>query len=419
MKVVVIILISFLGVDPASPGAIQAQRGAPQIELSESRPLRVAYIEHSGPYWSLGPVIDRVARDARSFAIGSNLLIRYVDDQAGSLSNSVHAHVGFEIAVTERPPPPYQIAQWPIVLAARKTVHGPDGLSLRHLTSIRAWARSQNLDQGGDMMAIVKLAEDGESTAIEQADILLPVCVPDMPAPKPQVTKNSEGEKAEELAVSRPASRITRVIQLPLPEQVRRDNTEKGEDDSHAPSPTLAEEAAARLAANRKSRSDVSVPSSSQELGSPLPATAPVRPRSSEIPVRELIESGDFASLAAALLPEQPRPAGHSWGDQIAARIVAIAGALHKSSPTEEGWLDAFATQLAARREAAKAASAKSARVIGQTVPIYNTRDTDRKAVMLEFDRLMTQVSYQALTPAQIREKVADLLEEAIPLVSP
>ncbi len=402
---------------------------APPIELSETQPRKVAFIEHSGPYWSLGSVINKVARDARTMGVQDELLIRYLDDSTGTSSGALHADIGFGLTDAKQPPASYKVAEWPIELAVRKTVTGPDGLSMRHFFSLKSWARSQDLAPAGDMIAVVQFAVDGENTTIEEAEILLPVCVPDPPVASPTVLlrKGTESDSSTEiLADAKPSRKITRVIQLPS------QDAEFGSDEGSSQDvrqavvipigkqvPVDAGDAPQRPIAKEQRARDVEEQPAAPQFASPAVRPKPSAPRRTKAPVREWIENGKFAEIATALLPTNSNTATFQWADQITARILAIANAVRKTSPDDEGWLGELSTQLAARREAATSATSKAApKVIGPSTA-NDPLEGERKAMMLEFDRFMAEVSYRSLNPSQIRDKLTDLLEMAIPLVLP
>ncbi len=401
-----IVIVCGLVHDPepvALPSKTQSQAVAQSpIELIEIESRKVAFIEHSGPYWSLGPVIDQVARDARAMGVRDGLVIRYLDDPVAASPAGLRAEVGFEFAGSDLPKPPYKLAQWPPALVARKSVNGPDGLSTRHFASLKAWAQSQGLAPAGDLIALVDLAEGGESTAIDHAEILLPVCVPDPPAVKTpptfQKTHENETEPSKIQEAARTPRVVTKVIQLPVP------NSQGGTAEA---SPPLALGTPVQQAPV-------------QRLATPLaPLDVPTPQVQPSVPVRQWIEAGKFTELAGVVLPDKVDSASRQWADQMAARIVAVANGVQKQSPGEEGWLAELATQLADRREANRAESHKSIqRVIGPSVAVVS-KDADRKALMLELDRLMANVSYRSLKPDQVRENLIQLLEKVPPLISP
>jgi hypothetical protein len=388
------------------PSKTQTQ-AAPQvpIELIETDSKRVAFIEHNGPYWSLGPVIDQVARDAKALSVRNDLVIRYLDNPVAVSPGGLHAEIGFELAGAEIPKSPYKVAQWPRALVARKSVSGPDGLSTRHFALLRTWAQTQGLAPAGGMIALVQLAEGGESTAIERAEILLPVCVPDPHAAQvpPTSLKTPEGETQpteipEALRPTQAPRIVTKVIQLPV-----------------AGSQYGTEVDASRPAMGTPVQPEP--PQQLAELAAPpfLPAP-PVRPF---VPVRQWVEEGKFVELAIAVLPENVDSASRQWADQMAARIVALANGVQKLSPGEEGWLGELSTQLATRRDTIRVDPRRGPqRVIGPSIPA-GPKDADRKALMLELDRLMGNVSYRSLTPDQIRENLIQLLEKVASLDSP
>lgn len=410
MNAVLLVLLALLSQTPIERPAIpecrtdiagSAEKPAPPV-LVETDPKRVAYIEHSGPYWSLGPVIDQVARDARDMGVRDALVIRYLDDTVASSPRGLRAHIGFELAGTEMPRPPYQVAEWPRVLVARKTVNGPDGLSTRHFASLKAWAQTQGLAPAGDLIALVKFGEGGESAAIEHAEIRLPVCVPD---PLPAAVSKSDSieapNRADVLESERsPAAqrRVSKIVQLPVPADVT--------NEKAAPLDAIASDALPPAMRARMQSTDGRTPN-------------PAAVTRTAAPVRQWIEEEKFAEVAAALLPENADPASQQWADQIAARIVAVANGIKTLAPGEEGWLSPLAAQLSAQRSARKTSTVKGTpRVIGLSAPAA-ANEPERKAVMRALDYLMARIAQRTLTPAQVRESLLDLIEISHALVLP
>lgn len=396
------LMITLWGVLTQTPETLTAPAPVvappPAFELVETEPRRIAYIEHTGPYWSLGPIIDTVARDAKSMGVRGRLVVRYLENSA-TARGTVHAQVGFELPRFETPKPPYVVSEWPPALVASKSVLGSDGLSPRHFSAMKAWVRGEGLVPAGDLIANVELAEDGLSTAIQSAEIQMPVCTPDPPPAK------TAAEAADEIPEPSPVTEperpiVTKVIELPARSSGAQVRTQIEPVSVEAIEPTL------------------SAPIVGQ-TPSPSKNPASVEPQKKEIPVRLMIEDGKFADLAAAIMPADADATSKQWSGEIAGRVIALANGVKKMAPGEEGWLTSLADELGARRDAYRLSSPKSSKKVIGPALTSPERTPERKFVMLELDRLMAGLAYGSLTPSEVREKLTTILEVVPSLVFP
>jgi len=393
-----ILLVGFLGAKvPAqtfvSPARVDAQDAPALIELDSKR---IAFIEHRGPYWSLGSAIDRVSRDAKAFGVRDALIVRYLGDQLSASPQTLSAQIGFEVTGTDEPKPPYQVAQWPLTQAVRRKVSGTDALSTRHYAVLKAWAAGQGLVPAGDLIARIALAQDGVGAEAGESEIFLPVCVPDAQsaADPPDTVPDNHPLENVEVETPRPPQRIvTRII--PLGVSFEPEETKK---------PVLPQSA----------------------LADPLPPTAPhpmpsksevpaagikAGPDQSSVPIRTWIEQGNYEAVATMLLPEKSEASIQEWSDNFASRVVALANGVQKLSPGQEGWLAELGNHLSSRRIVVRSDSRKNALRIGGSVPALDTHSVERKNLMREVDMLMGQVAHRTLTPDQVRDRLIVILE--------
>lgn len=385
------------------PPAVTPPIAAPAqpFQLFDFGPRRFAYIEHTGPYWSLGTAIERVSQDAKAFDRSDFLIVRYVHDPALSTPGRLKTQIGFELSGIEEARPPYQSSFVPAALTATRTVDGPDGLSTRHFAALKVWALTQGLVPDGDLIALVTLSENGKSTAIARSELFLPVCLPDSPpAPaqaQPEKTVENPADFGELLAAPRldqPRRLVTKVIPLIEPDQGEVAQKEPGEPSALSDSETVVAEV------------------------TPPVSAPPVKARSDFVPIRAWIEAGQFQEACSVLLSDKADPQSHQWSDQFAARIIAVANGVHKQWPGEEGWLAELGATLTARRNTLRREGAKTApRLV--VAPGDDSKTPERKALTRELDLLMGQIAYRTLSPVQVRERLLDLLEAAVALELP
>lgn len=368
------------------------------IELIEAESRKVAYVEHTGAYWSLGSVIDTVARDARAVGSRGKLLIRYLSSPAGP-PGVVHAQVGYELTGRDLPKPPYLVAEWPRSLVVTKTIPGADGLSPRHQAALKSWVSNEGLVPSGDFIAIVELAENGGSTAIEQVRIQMTVCSPDPPSPEPVADVVPALTAAIALDIQPADSTVTRVITLPS-----RQASEKAEElniDNPIEPPPIAVIPPQPVPPPTKAKVETQQP--------------PLQPT---VDIRQLIEHEAFDELALVLLPSNVDSASRLWMEELIGRVIALTNGVRKLAPGDEGWLVPLSTELAARRDQLRTSGTKTPRrVIGPATPAKD-RTAERRFVILEIDRLMAGLAYGSLTPDKVREKLTEILEAAPTLIT-
>lgn len=377
----------------------------PAGQLVEFPGLKFAYVEHTGPYWSLGPIIERVAVDRKTTGHTGPLVVRYLHDSGVSAPNRLKAQIGYEIGANEEPRSPYHATALPTALTANKTVLGSDGLSTRHFAALKFWALTQDLAPDGDMIALVTLSENDRSTNVARTELFLPVCVPDPVAPaRPEVTAVNPGTtRSGELLPpheSTPSRIVTKVIPLEEPKPVAPEDAEDIANVEVVPEPAG------------------SVPVIVLE---PEPRPQPVakpKPHRVLFPIHAWIEAGSFDEVALALLPDSNAITRNEWADQLAARAIALAGGVQKQWPDEGGWLTDLAASLSSRRATLRRQGAKGT-TLAAPKAATTAQDPEMKNLTREFDLMMGQVAYRTITPEQVRERLSDLLEKAANLETP
>lgn len=380
-----------------SPDSVPAGMTAPatqaaSFELTETQSRKFAYLEHTGPYWALGALMDQVGRDALARGTPGGIIVRYVEAASAAGPEALRAQVGFELLGLEPAPPAYQVVELPTMLAARRIVEGPDGLSTRHFASLKVWAAAQGLIPAGDLLAIVELAEGGHSTVIERAEALLPVCLPDAvdaAAAKPEVqpspaTTHAAPEVQEPKSKPRISSRIIDLSGRGV----------RGGTSARVPEPLEEQPSEA-----------VPEPVATDDRMMESAAT--------QNTIRTWLEAGRFEEVAQLLLSDRADAVRMQWADQVAARIVAVADGMAAKHPQEADWLPSLASQLSTRRKNLRSERGRAAgRIVGPSG--MTGADGEMKEIIKSLDQLMGQVAFDSITAGETAERLIEVMERAV-----
>lgn len=160
-----LILLCWTG--PASPGPLQqrasldpsakstAQSAAaakpPVVSEKETAPVRVAYLEHVGPYWALSSIVAEVQHAMLEAKEAGPLFVRYFGDPRGLGAAGIRMHVGFVVQGTRDPGPPFHADRWPQGRAAYLLIDGAFGAGAEHHAVLLQWTKENGYETNGTL----------------------------------------------------------------------------------------------------------------------------------------------------------------------------------------------------------------------------------------------------------------------------
>ncbi len=75
----------------------------PTVSLKHIDPIRVAYLEQTGPYWRVGPLLRQVVDYMAEHDMSGAVFVRYLDHPSKVTPDSLRCHVGFTVAEEQLP----------------------------------------------------------------------------------------------------------------------------------------------------------------------------------------------------------------------------------------------------------------------------------------------------------------------------
>ena len=403
-----------VGATQAGPGTVgngppesQGSVVAPAIAVKETVPVAVVFIEHQGPYWTVGPAFVRV-RDymLRHKQFGA-MYVRYPQppDRTGS---EQFAEVGFIADGHHQPDAPFEEERRASELVAYLSVDGRSAVTRRDHARIRQWAEAHGHEPAGPITEVYLPAPRGKSgqTRTEiRISLRRPSPVGGDVLPGHSVESTDPGPSASDEARERPTRHEPNAEarqRLQADERVTVPTTAAATD--------LTIEVAPPLPVDQGSAPTAAGPAPTDESGTLEPIQS----------VAALIESARFDRIAEQLMPSnwKPSAAVRLWLGQVVFRIQAVAKGIDEVYPGE----GRIALDLAGalRRRYRRVSVDLEQSPLDQAVVRVDVHGdplaTRRREIVADLDRLMGRIAFQAvnaeaatITGADIVQRVQDL----------
>lgn len=341
------------------------------ITLTDTESMRMAAIEHVGPYWAMGAVLEQVRAAMSARGESGSVVVRHLDDPLATPPQKLRSEIGFVIRDGAELSAPFVVSEWPPELVARMTVPGPSRFSSRYYHSLRTWVLERGLAPTGPVIELLHFSSDGAPEQSMRIQIVMPVCEPDRPSP------------TEEAASVQPETPATGQI-------AHLDDADSAAASSRSPVP----------GARSLDRDPTSVVIQHGAT------------------IRELIDARRFDDLAEQLLPND-LPASDPtrlWLREVVLRVNALARGVRKQFPCREGWLTPLAEALVRREDAQRVPARGEAQLEHRTVRELPAREVgaeQRKAVTRRLELLMARVGMRSIEPSDAENELAEVLQEA------
>ncbi len=147
-----------------NPGA----PATPAIAIKESPRARVAYLPHTGAYWSIGPSISRV-RSAQETP--APIFVRYNTDPRKVSPAQLNAEIGFVLDIGKLAPQGFQAKTQPSQIVAYMTVETSRPNLARNYQTLEAWARQNGYQSLGPVIEHYPPTRQGASQIEIQLEV--------------------------------------------------------------------------------------------------------------------------------------------------------------------------------------------------------------------------------------------------------
>lgn len=368
------------------------------ITLADTQPLRVAALEHVGPYWALGSVFDKVREAMIARDEPGPLVVRYLDDPLTTPPQQLRSEVGFILRGDDEPSEPFKALEWPPELVVELSVPGPYRYSSRYYRHLRTWALQQGLTPTGPVVELLHFSMKAAPDQSMRIEIRMPVC-----ESEPEPPSAPEEDDVPAAPPESPGCALTLAM-------------------ASSKSPTAPSASDSTPSSKEMSGGD------GEDAGAPdrralLPASGadldePTAKASHGVALRDLIDAGRFDDLAKQLLPDDPpmSDANRAWLHQFVLRVSALARGIQKQHPDQGGWLVPLSKALIQRCEGAKSATRIDApveRSAARGLPASDAGAERRKTIIRRLELLMGRVGMGSIEPDNVRDELVVILQEA------
>ena len=152
----------------ASPGApraaIRADAGC-SIVIEEVDARRVVYLEHTGPYWAVGPVLTRVRERMLADRESGPMFVTFTDGPANSAAGNARTTVGYFSEGNEEPPAPFSTATREPQVVASMLVQGRRVRPPRYTKTLQECLEAEGYVVAGPITEILPVGATGAADA--------------------------------------------------------------------------------------------------------------------------------------------------------------------------------------------------------------------------------------------------------------
>lgn len=398
-----------VGATQAGPGTVgngppesQGSVVAPAIAVKETAPVAVVFLEHHGPYWTVGPAFVRV-RDymLRHKQFGA-MYVRYPQppDRTG---NEQSAEVGFIADGHHQPDAPFQKQRRPSELVAFLSVDGRSAVTRRDHARIRQWAEAHGHEPAGPITEVYLPAPRGKSGQT-RTEIRVSLRRPSPVGGDVLPGHGVESTDPVPSASDEPRERPTR-------HEPNAEAQQHSQADERVTTPTtgaatdLTTEVAPSMPVDQGSAPAAAGPAPTGESGTPEPIQ----------PVAALMEAARLDRIAEQLMPSDRElsAAVRLWLGQVVFRIQAVAKGINEVYPGEGRIALDLADAL--RRRYRRVSVDLEQSPLDQAVVRVDVHGdplaTRKREIVANLDRLMGRIAFQTIDAEAATIALADIVQ--------
>lgn len=389
----------------------------PAVILRTTEPVRLAFREHLGPYWTVGRVVSSVARELREAGRSGPIVVRYMEDPARTAPDRLVTRIGWFAEPGEAAVEGFRIEPVGEEELACSAGDARSVKPLQAITDLRNWVADRGYEPTGPVYEIHHPAEPGDSgprvetcvAARPVGDAAVPVHTDTAPPPpvrldpiKSRVEPDASGDDRVEVVI--PIRLEPRNPPAAEPKPAEPAAAEPAAEQPVTPAePSVADADPRRPAADSPPRRD---PAAVE----PAPAVGGAGRAPGAAGMGALLRAEDHEGVAALLIPAN-RAWGHddcAFAGAVVTRIEALAGRLG-------GPMNGLAAACANRWNERCGAAGPALRVAFR-LSAADPRSEEKRAVIRKIDGLMAAVGAGALTADALRSALGEALDGAAQL---
>jgi effector-binding domain-containing protein len=383
IKNTVVAASTFLAISLAARAEEPAPSTAsPEIVLKQPDPALVVFLDHTGPYWTVGPLFRQVREVMLAHNEAGPLFARYATDPTTVAPESLRIRVGFVAKGEWAPEPPFKSAEYESEQVAAMVVEGSYGTTTRYYSVMREWLSAHGFEPVGPVIELYPPVARGASPGTQRTEIQMPVRrarVPEPPAAP--VVASAENE----------------------PQRFFDSWEAPGDEPGTQDTPTVDEGPTA--------------PGVEPGAVSALAVREPIRS------VRELIAMSRYDRIAEQLIPvDRPTPAAlQVWLGQVVFRVSAVAKGIEQTFPGGAPQVTALSEAIVRRyRQASESSTVNplESAVVHVDMRSY-PRSAQRRSIVRDLDNLLGQVAIKTVDADSALGRLEDILQRIQDLTPP
>ncbi|MCH8150276.1 MAG: GyrI-like domain-containing protein, partial [Planctomycetes bacterium] len=343
---------------------------------------RVAFREHRGHYWSIGPQFTELHRYLMAQDLPGPMYARFLNKPGAVPVDALRTEVGFFVPEGFRPDESFRSDTHPSELVACMMLEEPSANRSHDLARLRAWIRENGYVTSGPVTEIYHIQGGVKGRETWRTEVQLPIV-------RLRAPQGLAGATSPKTAVI--AERPQVKVESDLP---RVDASFSTEPARPTPSAKTRTKAAPPLPVDSPpDRPNSTIPRSAPAAKPPGPAAVP----SAQL----LLSAGRFEELAGALMPN--RAGSHSgdgvWRGQVALRTVAVARGIVQMYADRTAWAGNLAETLMTRFDTFVKHLPVDPR--DQAIVTYDSQPESvvvaKRSIMRDLDRLLATVAGRAI----------------------
>jgi effector-binding domain-containing protein len=394
MRGLVILLIS---VNTAAMGSAPTEQPAaaptaaettPPIAIKRTEPVEVVYLEHDGPYWSLGLRFAQLRKYILEHNQAGPMFARFLEEPTGAASGTVQSEIGFIITGDHDPAPPFKKAKREAELVAYMVV-GSSVKPARCYTMMREWIESNGHAALGPVTEVYPPLQPG-MVREQRTEIQMAI--------RPPTAAVDEAGSAAQAVTPKPDGPMT------LPQETEDTVMEVAERQPAEPVAT----AEAPLAKPG--------PEEVEKVEQETPEAKPAKP-APPVSVQELIAARQFERVAEQLLPG---PDGipqrlQLWLGQLVFRIGAAAKGIERMYPSEGREVIELADAITRRYKSVSVGFELDplAQAVVRVDWSDDRQETEEQAVMQAMDALLGRIALKSVDLEETMAQLSDVVQRA------
>ncbi|MEK6798404.1 MAG: GyrI-like domain-containing protein [Planctomycetota bacterium] len=370
------------------------------IAVKQTPVVNVVFLEHTGPYWRLGPVLTQLRELMLTHGESGPLYVRYSVNPVTVPPERLMTEVGFVRSARWDTPAGFSTGRRGGELVAYDFVDGPYGTAPRQFERLYAWVSANNYVPLGPLTEVYLTRPEAAAAASPQVEVQIPV----RPA-------SAEAGKLDP-PFSEPVAAPTLAAKRDGPEVVARPAEDLNSPGVRVwPSPSELQSDSQPLAATVTAETGAAGVISPNAVAAAEPASPPK--------IEELIRQGRCVEAAARLIPLRPSATTDvdRWLDQVVQRLAMFARGLRTLDAPEAEHFDALTTAarecLSTRRGRTGLPSPIAAAPLAGQVR-GGARDKTSASILRDMDILVTRIAQRAVSAEEATHASLVLVARAV-----